>query len=53
MKFEEWMQEVDALLEDETGGLDSSTLPDQPYADYFEDGLSPEEVVRFVLDAET
>lgn len=37
-KFDAWMKKVDAAIADKCGGLDSRDLPDQPYAQWFDDG---------------
>jgi hypothetical protein len=38
--FEEWMEFVDAMLEKKVG-VGSSDLPDRPYTDWYEDGMTP------------
>jgi len=40
MEFEEWMRELDNTL-DRNIGIVSDDLPDQPYRDWFEEGLTP------------
>lgn len=38
--FDEWMKEVDNILA-RTVGLTSLDLPDCPYHDWYEDGVTP------------
>jgi len=38
-KFKEWMAKVNLLLEKKTG-MDSNDLPDCPYHDWFDVGMS-------------
>lgn len=38
--FEEWMAVIDGLLSKKLG-VESSDLPDLPYRDWHDDGLSP------------
>ncbi len=38
--FEQWMKEVNELVAKKCGGLTAGDLPDCPYADWYEDGVS-------------
>ena len=44
----EWMAKVDAQLR-AICGLTSSDLADQPFGDWFEDGVSPREAAKRML----
>jgi hypothetical protein len=47
--FREWLDELNALVESELVlGIDD--LPDMPYRDWFEEGLSADEVFDMMLD---
>lgn len=48
-EFESWIKKVDILLEQEFG-LGSEDLPDQCYADFYEDEYSPLECFNAVVD---
>ena len=39
--YDEWKGRVDAFLRDKLAGLSSDDLPDCPYRDWYEDGVSP------------
>lgn len=47
--FESFMNLVDACISEEMGGLTSSDLPDASYMEYYEEGVSPEDVAAEVL----
>lgn len=47
--FERWMQKVDAILIKKCG-LPSDDLPDQTWALWFEDGITPRNAVEACLD---
>jgi hypothetical protein len=47
--FDSWMAEVDRLVEAAIG-LSTADLSDRAYRDYFDDGLSPREVYREIMD---
>lgn len=40
MTFEQWLNKVDAAVESRTG-LSRDDLPDCPYRDWYDDGVSP------------
>ncbi len=46
--FDLWMEEVDRILE-KVAGLDTRDLPDAPYRDMFDDGLTPKEGANVTL----
>jgi hypothetical protein len=47
--FREWLDELNDLVESELVlGIDD--LPDMPYRDWFEEGLSADEVFDLMLD---
>ena len=48
--FESFMQIVNALLYADTGFV-ISDLPDEPFYDYYDDGLEPKDVVEIMLAA--
>jgi hypothetical protein len=50
-KFEAWLKRVDAALEKRVG-LSSRDLADCSYYDWFEDGISPSQAARLVLQGE-
>jgi hypothetical protein len=41
LAFAEWKKLVDAAVAKKTGGLTCDDLPDCPYADWHDDGLTP------------
>lgn len=43
--FEEWKKQVDQAI-NQICGLSSDDLPDQPYRDWCEDGVSPATAAR-------
>ena len=51
MTFEEWMKEVDSHIESECG-FTSEDLADQPYRDWYNDGMSSSEAARTTLEQE-
>jgi len=50
MTFESFMKTVNALLFADTGFV-ISDLPDEPFYDYYDDGLIPKEVVEIMIAA--
>jgi len=48
-QFCEWIDEVENIVEEETG-YDLSSLPDQTYREFFEDNVSPETAAGFVIE---
>jgi hypothetical protein len=48
MAFEKWIESVNVLLFANYGVL-ISDLPDEPFWDYFEDNLSPKNVVDIMV----
>lgn len=48
-QFCEWVDEVESIVEEETG-YDLSSLPDQTYRDFFDDNVSPETAAGFVIE---
>jgi hypothetical protein len=48
MAFEKWLESVNALLFGNYGVL-ISDLPDEPFRNYFEDKLSPKNVVDIMV----
>ena len=50
-KFRAWKRKVDAVLT-RTCGLSSSDLADQPYRDWFDDGVTPAQAAKMVLEEE-
>jgi len=51
MNFEDWMLKVDELVQD-GNGVSIHDLPDQLYRDFYEDGLSPAEMVQLIIISE-
>jgi hypothetical protein len=49
--FEQWMMAVDAAISSRTF-LSSNDLADQPYRDWFDDGISPEDAAYETLSNE-
>jgi hypothetical protein len=47
--FCDWLDEVDSIVKDETG-FDLSSLPDQNYRDWFDDGSSAESAADSFID---
>ena len=49
LTFEQWMARVNRLV---TGryGVGTSDLEDQPYRDWFDDGLTPAEAASYVAE---
>lgn len=39
--FDQWLKEVDAAIKAKFMGLGMLDLPDCPYADWYEDGVTP------------
>lgn len=48
--FTQYMQDVDEALQDYCG-LCHRDLPDQCYYDYYEDGVSPEDIIDDMIEA--
>jgi len=48
MLFSVWKAEVDRLM-DRTHGVVSDDLPDMPYHDWYEQGLSPKRAVAIAI----
>ncbi len=48
MKFETWFNTINNILYSECG-LHIQDFPDQPYTDYYDDGLTCQEVVDVML----
>lgn len=48
--FPLWMVQVDELIARAFLGMDSNDLPDQPYRDWYEDGLSPREALTELVE---
>ncbi len=44
MNFDQWMEKVDELMEQKYG-VSIHDLPDQLYADFYESGMAPSEMV--------
>ena len=51
MTFPQWMQKVDAEIE-KICGLSSMDLADQPFHDWFDDGMDPAEAAELTLEDE-
>lgn len=50
-EFDEWMEEVsDEVIR--ISGLSAYDLADMPYADWFNDGMTPDEAANLALDNE-
>jgi hypothetical protein len=50
--FGEWMMMVDGLI-DEACSMTSRDIPDMPYRDGYDDGVSPETMARRALRSAT
>ena len=50
-QFSEWINIVDAALVRNVG-IGWEDLPDYPYADWFDDGMSPDDAAREALESE-
>ena len=48
-EFEDWMRQVDALLFEEVG-ITTEDLADQPYIGYYETQISPEDMVKIIIN---
>jgi hypothetical protein len=48
--FEEWLDTVNAILMD-VHGVEISDLADEPFVDYYEDGLEPRDVVDIMVES--
>lgn len=49
MEFELWLAKVDAAVSAELG-LSIDDLPDAPYRDLFDEGLTPEQAAQEVVE---
>ena len=49
MNFNKWLATVNALLFADIR-LQIPDLPDEPFRDYYDDGLEPQEVVAIMID---
>jgi len=49
MEYADWMAEIDRLMVAEAG-VTHNDLPDQPWRDWYDEGLEPEEAVENALD---
>ena len=47
--FEEWMDSINTILWD-THRVVVSDLPDEPFVDYYEDSLTPQDVVDIMVE---
>lgn len=48
VQFEDWMERVDRAVQNRIG-LSYLDLPDVAYWDYFEDGMTPTQVAKIVI----
>ena len=48
-KFCEWLDEVENIVEEETG-YDLLSIPDQTYRDFFDDNISSETAAEIVIE---
>ena len=46
VNFNRWMWEIDALVSKALGGLGVYDLPDCPFYDWFDDGMTPKQAAR-------
>lgn len=51
MTFEQWLREVDTALTSECG-LSYLDLPDQPWRDWFDSDMTPQDAAQECLDNE-
>ena len=49
MKFETWMNKINNIIKSKTG-LCTSDIPDNAYAVNYEDGYTPKQMAKIVLD---
>lgn len=49
--FEEWFKEVDRAIAHECG-MAALDLSDQPYQDWYEDGVTPKQAAKRAIKAE-
>jgi len=49
MTFEQWMRAINTILMN-THQVEIGDLPDQPFVDYHEDGLEPQDVVKIMVE---
>jgi len=49
--FEQWMRAINDILM-ETYQVEVGDLPDQPFVDYHEEGLEPQDVVDIMVEDE-
>lgn len=52
MTFKEWMEEVDRAIARTVLGVTSLDLADQPFRDWFDDGMSAAEAATLTLQDE-
>ena len=52
IQFQQWMKQIDNKISSITQGLGTGDLVDICYRDYFDDGLSPDEVVEILAEEE-
>lgn len=49
MTFEEWMQKIDKLYQRKLG-VSVHDMPDEPWRDFYEDGITPEEIMELAVE---
>ena len=49
MTYQEWLKEINELLEELTG-LSLDDIPDVSYMMYYEDGCSPEDMMEIIQE---
>jgi hypothetical protein len=47
--FEEWLDTINAILMD-AHGVEIADLADEPFVDYYDDGLEPHDVVDIMVN---
>jgi len=47
--FEEWLNTINVILMD-AHGVEVIDLADEPFVDYYDDGLEPQDVVDIMVD---
>jgi hypothetical protein len=47
--FEEWLNTINEILMD-THGVEVCDLADEPFVDYYDDGLEPRDVVDIMVN---
>lgn len=48
--FEQWIVEVDHAIGARLGGMTSNDLPDRPYMDMYNDGMTPQEAALEAIE---